>query len=253
MKKIICVCCFAVLLTLPIRSQEEDVALRFFEGAIEAMGGEAFLSVRDMVSEGNYFLFDRYGASSPLIKFKDYTKLPDKSRNELGNRKKELEITVFNLEKNEGWILEGQKETRVATPEEMREFHNLAKHSLENIFQTRYKDPANRLFYIGPGDGRDITLERVKLIDPENDEVTVYFDRMSKLPAKIEYTAKDQKGSRQRVTVEYSQWHWIQDVRTSLRSDAYVNGRQSSQSFILTIGYNTGLPDSFFSKPLPPE
>jgi hypothetical protein len=42
-------------------------------------------------------------------------------------------------------------------------------------------------------------------------------------------------------------------VRTSLRNDLYVNGRQSSQSHINTIEYNTDTPDSFFSKPVPPE
>ncbi|MBN2319433.1 MAG: hypothetical protein JXR49_10170 [Acidobacteria bacterium] len=253
MRKLVWICCFVIIFTSPVRSQDSDKALSLFEDAIEAMGGEAFLNVRDMVSEGNYFIFNRYGDSSPLIKFKDYTKLPDKSRHELGNKKKELEITVFNLEKNEGWILEGQKETRDATPEEMREFHNIAKHSLDLLFRTRYKDPANRLFYFGPGEGRDFTLERVKLIDPENDEVTVYFDRMSKLPAKIEYSEVNQGGVRVRITQEFSQWHWIQDVRTSLRTDAYINGRQASQNFILAIEYNTDLPDSFFSKPVPPK
>ena len=253
MRKLIWVCCFAMIFAPTVRSQDGNEALSLFESAVEAMGGEAFLNVRDMVSDGNYFIFNRYGDSSPLIKFKDYTKLPDKSRHELGNKKKELEITVFNLEKNEGWILEGQKETRDATPEEMREFHNVAKHSMDLIFRIRYKDPANRLFYIGPGEGRDFTLERVKLIDPENDEVTVYFDRMSKLPAKIEYNSMNQRGTRVRVTEEFSQWHWMQGVQTALRTDAFINGRQASQSFILNIEYNTDIPDSFFSKPVPPE
>jgi hypothetical protein len=252
MRKLVWIFFFFVVAS-PVHSQDNDVARRFFEDAVEAMGGEAFLNVENMVSEGNYFLFNRFGDSSPLIKFKDYTKLPDKSRNELGNRKNELQITVFNLEKNEGWILEGQKETREATPEEMREFDKLAKHSLENIFHSRYKDPDNRLFYIGPGEGREFTLERVKLIDPSNDEVTIYFDRASKLPAKIEYTQISKEGVRQRITVEYSQWHWIQDVRASLRTDTYVNGQQASQSFILKIEFNADLPDSFFSKPVPPE
>jgi hypothetical protein len=233
------------------RSQDENSARKLFEDAIEAMGGSAFSNVTDMASEGNYFMLDRFGNSSPLIKFKDFTKLPDKSRYELGNRKKELEITVFNLGKNEGWILEGQKGTREATPEEMRDFKKLAKHSMDNIFHDRYKDPANRLFHVGPGEGRDITFEKVKLIDPENDEVTVYFDRLSKLPAKIEYSSVNDKGVRQHIVNEYSQWHWIENVRTALRTDGYVNGRQSFQSFILTIKYNTGLDDSIFSKPIP--
>jgi hypothetical protein len=253
MKNLIWICFIIIVFAPSIQGQEENPARKLFEDAIEAMGGSAFLNVTDMVSEGNYFVFDRFGASSPLIKFTDYTRLPGKSRFELGNKKKELEITIFNLEKNEGWILEGQKEAKAATPDEMRDFRNTVKHSLDIIFRIRYKDPDNSLFYFGPGEGKDLTLEKVKLIDSDNDEVTVYFDRLSKLPMKIEYKSVDQKGTRQRVVQEFSQWHWIKDVRTSLRTDGYINGRQSFQSHILTIKYNNDLPDTLFEKPVPPK
>jgi hypothetical protein len=235
------------------RTQDEETARKLFEDAIQARGGEIYLNVKDMVSEGQYFVFDRDGASSGLIKFSDYTKLPDKSRFELGNRKKELEITVFNLEKNEGWILEGQKETKDATPEEMKSFENTVKHALDNILHFRYKDPANKLFYLGPGEGSEVTLEIVKIIDPENDETTVYFDRLSKLPAKVQYWSLNKRGIRQRMVDEYSQWHVIQGVKTPMRLDGYVNGRRASQTFTLKIIYNNNLPDSFFSKPIPPK
>ena len=251
MKKLIFACLVIAVLPLQLECQEENKALELFENAIEEMGGSTFMDVKDMVSNGNYFTFDRFGASSPLIKFTDYTKLPDKSRYELGNKKNQRDITVFNLETGEGWIREGQTETREATEEEMRDFRNTVKHSLELIFRTRYKDPENRLFYIGPGEGRDLNLEKVKLIDPENDEVSVYFNRMSHLPAKIEYTTKNSDGVRQHITQEFSQWHNIQGVLTSLRTDGYVNGRQTYQIHTIDIKYNNDLPDSTFSKPVP--
>ncbi len=236
-----------------VRGQDDEIIRGLFQDAIQAMGGEAFLNVKDMASTGNYFVFDHEGASSPIIKFSDYTKLPDKSRFESGNRKRELEITVFNLEKDEGWILEGQNEPREATPEEMLGFKSTVKHNIDTIFRFRYKDPANKLFYLGPGEGKDVTLEVVRLLDPENDEVTIYFDRLSKLPAKIEYWSTNKRGIRQRNTHEFSQWHTIQGVRTPLRTDGYINKRRSLQIFILKITYNNNLPDSFFSKPVPPK
>ena len=251
MKKLLWVCLLLAVLPLPAECQEENKALELFENAVAAMGGSAFMDVKDIVSSGNYFEFDRFGASSPLIKFTDYTKLPDKSRYELGNKKNQLSVTVFNLETGEGWIQEGQKEAREANEDEMRDFRNTVKHSLELIFRIRYKDPRNSLFYIGPGEGRDMILEKVKLIDPENDEVDVYFNRMTHLPAKMEYTTKNSDGVRQRITQEFSQWHEIQGVLTSLRTDGYVNGRQAYQSHVVELKYNNDLPDSTFSKPVP--
>jgi hypothetical protein len=245
----------AALVFLPgARAQDEEKIRKLFEDAIQAMGGEVFLRVTDIVSEGNYFAFSREGDSSGLIKFNDWTKLPDKNRSELGNRKKERDVQVFNLEKNEGWILEGQKPTREASPEEMKQFRNGIKHSIDNIFRTRWKDPAIKLFYLGPGEGTEVRLEVVKLLDPENDEVLVYFDRASKLPAKIEYKSMDTKrGISLRMVEEFSQWHVVDGVNTPLRVDTYRNGYRASQVFALKIAYNTGLTDSFFGKPEPPK
>jgi hypothetical protein len=233
--------------------QDEEKIKGLFQNAIQAMGGDAYLKVADIVSSGQRFYFNNQGESSGLIKYSDYSKLPDKRRFEEGNRKNELDITVFNLGANEAWILEGQKGTREATPEEMKSFREVVKHSIDNIFRFRYKDPANKLFYMGPGEGQDLTLEMVKLLDPDNDEVTVYFDRLSKLPAKIEYQEISKKGVRQRVVKEYSQWHEFQGVNVPLRIDSFVNGRRLAQNFINKISFNNNLSDGFFSKPTLPK
>ena len=234
------------------RGQDEAKIEKLFREAIQVLGGDTFLKVTDMVSNGTYYLFDRDGNSSGLIKFDDYTRLPDRVRFESGNKRKERDVTVFNLERKEGWILEDEKTTREATPDEMEGFKNDVKHSIDTIFRTRYKDPENKLFYLGPSD-TDVQLEMVRLLDPENDEVTIYFDRLSKLPAKIEYQVIDKRGLRYREAQEFSQWHMIQGVNTPLRIDISRNGRKFVQQFILKITYNNKLQDSFFSKPVPPK
>ncbi len=253
MKKFLLTFWIALIFAPLSRSQDEETIKKLFQDAIQAMGGDTYLSVTDMVSEGQYFVFDRGGASSLPIKYYDYTKFPDKSRYEEGNKKKERDITVFNLGTHEGWIVEGQKGVREARPEEMEDFKSAVKHSLDMICRFRYKDPENRLFYLGPGEGPDMTLELVKIVDPVNDEVIVYFDRISKLPARIEYRSQDRKGVRLRNVEQYSQWHMMQGVNTPLRTDIFVNGRRLSQRFTLKMTYNNSLPDSFFSKPIPPK
>ncbi|HYK92350.1 MAG TPA: hypothetical protein VE398_26550 [Acidobacteriota bacterium] len=247
----LCVVGFLTLTVgLPVRAQDEEKIQKLFQDAIQAMGGDAYLSIKDMASEGNFFFFNREGDSSGLIKFNDYTKLPDKSRYELGNKKKERDITVYNLEKNEGWILDYPKDVRAATPQELKEFKDEVKHNIDSIFHFRWKDTANKLFYLGPGEGSDVTLETVQILDPENDEVTVYFDRISKLPAKIEYRGINPKtGVRERHVQEFSQWVLMDGINTPLRVDGYVNGKKSFQTSILKINYNTNIPDSFFTKP----
>jgi len=59
---------------------------------------------------------------------------------------------------------------------------------------------------MGAGEGKDVTLDIVKLVDSENDEVLLYFDRISQLPAKVEYHDINDRGVRQRHVEEFSQW-----------------------------------------------
>ncbi len=230
--------------------QDEERIQKLFQDAIQAMGGDAYLGVKDIVSVGNLFQFTRDASYGPF-KVDDYAKLPDRRRNEVGNKKKERNVIVFNLEKNEGWIQDGQKETRVATPEEMKEFRDSIKHNLNNIFLYRFKDPKINQFYLGPGEGSDVQFDLVKLLDEDNDEVTVYFDRVGKLPAKIEYRTIGKNDVRQRIVKEYSQWHSSQGINTPLRTDTYRNGAKYMQLYITKITYNSGLQDSFFTKPEP--
>jgi hypothetical protein len=253
MKRLLLAFSLAILFAPVSRGQDEEKIQKLFQDAIQAMGGNEYLNVTDMVSEGQTFAFSYEGASSLPIKFMDYTKLPDKSRYELGNKKNELEITVFNLGKNEGWLYDPVKGAREAKPEEMASFRNAVKHSIDMIFRFRYKDSENKLFYMGLGEGKDVTLEIVKLVDPENDEVQIYFDRVSKLPAKIEYRDISNRGVRQRHVDEFSQWFAKQGVNTPLRVDSYINGRRLAQQFLLKITYNNNMQDSFFSKPLSPK
>jgi len=234
-------------------AQDQEKIRKLFEDAIQAMGGDAYLNATDIVSEGRAFAFNYEGASSLPLKFTDYTKFPDKSRYESGNNKNELEITVFNLGNNEGWFYDPVKGVREAKPEDMEGFKNTVKHSIDAIFRFRYKDPENKLFHLGQGEGKEATLEIVKLVDPENDEVLIYFDRISKLPAKIEYRDVNDRGVRQRRVDEFSQWFVKQGIKTPLRVDGYLSGRRLSQYFLLKVTYNNNLPDGFFSKPAPPK
>jgi hypothetical protein len=253
MKKLFLTLSVALVSVTCLHGQDNQIVQKLFQDAIRAMGGDAYLNVTDVVSEGQLFRFNREGQSSTPIKFADYTKFPDKSRYEEGNKKKEQDVFVFNLGTGEGWVQEGQKGVREAKPEEMESFKHSVKRSLDMICRFRYKDPENRLFYLGAGEGKDVTLEMVKLVDPENDEIILYFDRISKLPVKMEYHDLSSQGVRLHSVEEYSQWHMKQGVNTPLRVDRFLNGRTSSQHFILKITYNNGLRDDFFAKPIPPK
>ena len=62
-KKILLIFWAALVCTPYARSQDDVKIQQLFEDAIQAMGGDAYLNVKDMVSDGQVFYFDREGRS----------------------------------------------------------------------------------------------------------------------------------------------------------------------------------------------
>jgi hypothetical protein len=226
----------------------EKKALEAIERCVKALGGTAFLQVKDMKSSGKYYQF-RKGENTLPIMYQDYTRLPDKSRYETG-KGKNRDASVFDLAARKGWILEAGKGVREANKEEIDSFKKAVKHAIENVLRTRYKEPGVKLFYFGP---EQVTskkrAEAVQLLDEENDEVTIYIDLSNNLPLKLEYTEALPDGRKLKIEEEYSNWHSIQGVMTPLRIDTFADGNQASQRFIEKISYNNNFPDSLFGKP----
>ncbi|MBI1748497.1 MAG: hypothetical protein HYR55_18210 [Acidobacteria bacterium] len=229
----------------------EAKALAAIQRAIDALGGKTFLQVRDIKSNGRYYQF-RKGANTPGVVFQDSTRLPNKSRYEEGTKKKEKDITVFNLDIDKGWMLEGRKGVRDAKPEEVAQFKKTVKHAIENVLRTRYRERGVKLFYFGPEEvAGKIRAEVVEILDQENDSVLVYFDLKTHLPVKLEYTETAADGRKLKIEEEYTNWHNIEGVRTPMRIDVFTNGDQSSQRFVEKLSYSSTFTDSLFEKPQP--
>lgn len=221
------------------------------EQAIEAMGGQAFSKVRDIQTEGRYFPF-KDGRSLGLVRYLDYTRIPDRSRFQLGLGKN-AQIFVHNLELGKGWIQEGKDEIQEISETELKEFRRNIKHTLELVFRTRYKDPEVKLFYFGPEElsGGGEAMEAVELLDAENVSTLVYLDRTTHLPVRLEYTTLNKMGVKLKEEVEYSNWQVVEGVKVPFNVQMTVDNQTSSQTFIEKITFSAPIPESFFQKPVP--
>lgn len=245
----------ALLVAGPALAQQnaapsDDKARATVEQAIRALGGEKFLKVREIYYRGNYY-FWRKGQSSLPLPFVQYIRLPDKLYQELGEKKRKR-ISVYNLDKNEGWIIEG-RDLREANQQEMDDFKRGVKHTIENLLRGRPNEPGVKLFYYGEDSvSWKQRAEAVELVDAENDSVVIFFDVSTRYPIKIEYQEPDEKtGRRVKIEEEFSNWHSVDGVLTPFRTDIYHDGELTVQAFYDPDGvaYNIGLPDELFAKP----
>ncbi|MBI4456157.1 MAG: hypothetical protein HY644_09685 [Acidobacteria bacterium] len=234
------------------KEQVRQKALSVIERSIESMGGPRFRQVQEIKSKGHYYVF-KDGQTAGVAKYFDYTRLPDKSRFQLGEGKNR-EVTIFDLSTNKGWHLEGKNDIKEASAEEIRQFRQTVRHSVENLLRKRLQEPGMNFFYYGSGEvsGRD-DVEAVEMIDAENDSVLIYFDLKTYLPSRLEYVTVDARGNKRREAVEFYIWHSMEGVMTPLRLDNYTGGQLSSQLFVDEITYRPtpAFNDALFSRPTP--
>jgi len=217
--------------------------------AIEAMGGENYLGIKNSHSSGQYFTFDREGRKGHA-KYQDWTNLdPVKWRFQLGEGKRQT-VEIYNLELGKGWSLEGKETVEDVKPEDIENFRKSVKRDIDILLRKRVDEEGMNLYYYGAddvaGSGED---EAVEFLDSTNQSMLIFFNTKTHLPTKLETQTTDKLGLRHKEEVEYFTWLMIQNVLTPLRVDVSVDGQMSQQRFVEKIEYNVPIPDDFFLEP----
>src|SRR5882672_2606789 len=134
-QRILCVvtlCLCAFVLTGPAQTRPAQV----IDQMIEALGGAAFLNVRDIHTTGRFFAFTRGDLSSSDV-FSDYIKFPDMERIEFGTlSRKSIKINRGK----EGWTIPGKKDPLPQSAVETAEFLKGFKTSFDYVLRFVLKE-----------------------------------------------------------------------------------------------------------------
>ncbi|PYR99963.1 MAG: hypothetical protein DMG12_19040, partial [Acidobacteria bacterium] len=114
-------------MTLPAEAQTKSNQL--IDQMIDALGGPAFLDVKDIHTTGRFFAFTRGQLSGSDI-FSDYIKFPDMERVEFGPLTRRT--TQINRGK-EGWKIAGKKPPETQSAGETEEFLKGFRTSLDYV------------------------------------------------------------------------------------------------------------------------
>ena len=238
------------LIPMEAWTQQTEKTKAILDRAIEAMGGSTFLAVKNYSAVGRFYVLKN--EEEGWAEFTEQTLLPKKSRQQTG-KKGDAELTIFDLDAGKGWIVYGGTEIKPVKPEQLERFKKSMLRDYNNLFRFRLKEPGFTLHYFGSDilDGRR-PVEIVEMIDAENDTILISFDDNTGLPFRLEYQDTLPNGRRVRVWDELYNWHMVEGVNTPMRQDRLHNNQAASQVFLTTIRYNTDLPDSLFTEPVPP-
>jgi len=231
----VCICASTAALHAQTRPSQT------IDQMVEALGGEAFLSVKDIHTTGRFFAFTR-GELSGADLFSDYVKFPDMERTEFGAVKnKSIKINRGK----EGSKVEGKKDPEQQTPGEVEEFLRDFKTSFDYVARFVIKDRQTTIQNLSTEIIDFKRTDVVELRDPAKNRIRFYIDRTSHLPVKMQVRRNDDAKIREE---QYANWHKFQGVMTPLFVSRYTDGVKTMEIRAETVVYDSGLSETLFTQ-----
>lgn len=234
-------------------AQAADKGKQIVLDAIQGMGGEKFLSMRNRIETGRAFSFYREqvtGLSLATIYTEYLDHLPEKG---LGVREREAfgkkqEYSVLFLE-DEGY----QINYRGARPVSDQTWKKYQKTTGSNIFylmRMRLKDPKLAYDYVRSDVVLNTQVNIVDIADGDNNPIRVYFDMNTKLPLRQESSAYDPVGRGQTKEVtDYSKYRDVGGVQWPYVIHRERNGETIYEMFANSVEVNAEIPLKTFDLP----
>jgi hypothetical protein len=209
---------------------------------VEALGGSAFLDVKEIHTTGRFFAFTK-GQLTGSDLFVDYIKFPDMERTEFGvGKNKSITINAGS----EGWKIEPREDVEPQTPGQTAEFLSDFKLSFDYVLRFVLKHPSTRIQTLS---SEIIDFKRadvVELRDASKNLIRFYVDRTSHLPVKMQVRKAGESIVREELL---GNWHKFQGVMTPLLVSRSRDGVKMMEIRTETAAYNSGLADRLFAPP----
>lgn len=217
-------------------------ARQALEQAVQALGGRAYLDVRDLYQIGRTNRFYRGSPSGVGAPFHRFWKAPDKERIEL--LKKREWIIIHNGDQGFDITYHG---TRKEDAADLTEHIRRRDHSLDTVLRHWLSRPDVVLNHEGLAFSDRKQVEKVSLLRRGFHTVTVFMDTSTHLPLRTSYSFRDPES---RVMMEegetFDNYKLVQGINSPHNIVRVRDGEMVRQYFVRTVTYNTGVPDSKF-------
>jgi hypothetical protein len=230
---------------------------RVVDEALKALGGDAFLHMKDRTEAGRAYSFYR-GQLSGLSVAKVYTRYDARPEPPVPGKIWVRERNAFGKQEEDNYIFreDGAWEItfRGAEPLPDQRVANFKDSTLRNILyilRQRLGEPGLTYYSLGTDFWENRPVEIVEITDADNQTVTVYFDRLNKLPVRQIFKRKnpEYKDFDTEVTL-FAKYRdvgggvmWPFDVRRDR------NGEKIFEMYSESVEINKDLKDSLFVLP----
>lgn len=228
---------------IPVDQENARKAKALLDQAIEALGGQAYLNIRDVTQEGRGYSFHMGRPNSAGIPFWRFYKFPDDDRIELTKKRDVIELfrgdTGFEIT---------YKGTREQDAKDLRDYLRRREYSLDWVLRKWLNEPGVALFYEGSTVAAQKDAQQVTIMNARNQAVTLYLDTQTHLPVKKSFSWRDPTDEQRNTEDEvYDNYRPVQGIMTPFSVTRFYNGDMSNQRFMSKVIYNQGLNDSLFA------
>jgi hypothetical protein len=219
-------------------------AKELVQKTIQALGGPAYLGVKDVTRRGRLAIFDSKGALGGYTKFWDFLLLPDKNRTEYSSKRNVID--VYNG--NQGWTLD-RGGIEPLSAERIERFLEGQKKDLDLLLRSRLNEEGMIFRYAGSEILDLKQVDWVEIVDKDRITTRIAISRSNYLPMRAVYIIRDRTTRTRTEEVElFANYHSVSGVQTPLQQTRLRNDRIVYQVFFEEVSYNTGLSESFFTK-----
>ncbi len=227
---------------LPEDQKNAQQARELLNQAIQALGGQAYLTVQNMQQQGRVFSFYHGRPTSNGVLFWRFVEYPDKERVEVTPQRDIA--TIYTGDKAVEVTYKGPREIE---KKDLDDYQRRRKFSLDTILRTWVNDPGVALFYDGDSLAGSLAAKRVTLINSKNESVSIYFDIDSHLPLKKTYSWRDPVDHERNLEEEtWNGYRNVQGVMTAFGFTRYFNGDMQTERFLTAASYNQALNPAMF-------
>jgi hypothetical protein len=235
--------------SIPVDQENARRAKAVLDQTIKALGGSAYMNIKDISQEGRTFSFYHGRPSSLGVVFWRFYKFPDKDRIEL--TKQRDVIYVYQGDKGYEVTFKGP---HPQDPKDLTDYLRRRHFSLDWVLRKWLLEPGIALFYEGQTVAEEKPVEQVTVMNAHNEGVTLYVGIDDHLPVKKTFSWRDTTDKERNIEDEvYDNYRDVQGIMTPHTVTRFYNGDMSSQRFITKVGYNQGTSDSQFDAAAPSQ
>ncbi|MBI3210946.1 MAG: hypothetical protein HYZ37_18840 [Candidatus Solibacter usitatus] len=230
---------------------------KIVEESIAALGGKAFVNMRDRTETGRVYSFysDRLSGLSRAKIYTRYLTKPSPMRADFfGLRErqsfgKDKEDSAVLFTEVDGWSISFRGARPIGKELEDR-FRDSTRRNIFYLLRVRLDEPGMLIEHLGDDTADNLPVHVVHFTDAENRVVKAFFHISTKLPVRQEYVRRDDK-TRDRIdeVSRFAKFRDVNGVQWPFQIQRERNGGKYYEIFAESVQINSDLKDDLFTLP----